>query len=155
GTHFIVDEAHTTGCLGPAGSGLVDASKLRGRVLATVHTGGKALGVVGAYICGPRRLRELLINRCRHFVFTTALPPVISEWWLAALQRVQRDEAGRASLCRNVEVFRRELERRGVAVGGNDYIVPLVLGDDLRTMRVASELARRGWDIRGIRQPSV
>src|SRR5581483_7735863 len=60
--HLIVDEAHATGCFGAAGSGCVDAAGLRGRVLATVHTGGKALGVMGAYVCGPARLRELLIN---------------------------------------------------------------------------------------------
>src|SRR5262249_44403119 len=47
--HVLVDEAHSTGCFGPAGSGRVDAARLRGRVLATVHTGGKALGVCGAY----------------------------------------------------------------------------------------------------------
>src|SRR5262249_37524850 len=69
GAHVIVDEAHSTGCFGPAGSGCVDAAGLRGRVLATVHTGGKALGVCGAYVCGSARLRELLINRCRHFIF--------------------------------------------------------------------------------------
>src|SRR5262249_10947678 len=58
--HLIVDEAHATGCFGANGSGCVDAAGLRGRVLATVHTGGKALGVTGAYVCGPARLRELL-----------------------------------------------------------------------------------------------
>src|SRR5262249_5446211 len=50
GAHVLVDEAHATGCYGPAGSGCVDAAGLRGRVLATVHTGGKALGVAGAYV---------------------------------------------------------------------------------------------------------
>src|SRR5262249_49070332 len=115
----------------------------------------KALGVVGAYICGSRRLRDLLINRCRHFAFTTALPPVIGEWWLAALERVQRDKSGREWLCGNAEFFRRELERHRVPVSGSDYIIPLVRGDAERTRRVASELARRGGDIRGIRPPSV
>src|SRR5262249_10989144 len=67
GTSVIVDEAHSTGCFGPFGSGCVDTAGLRARVLATVHTGGKALGVAGAYVCGSALLRELLINRCRHF----------------------------------------------------------------------------------------
>src|SRR5205807_9317410 len=68
GAQVIVDEAHSTGCFGPVGSGCVDAAGLRARVLATVHTGGKALGVCGAYVCSSAQLRELLINRCRHFV---------------------------------------------------------------------------------------
>src|SRR5205823_11671494 len=98
GAHVIVDEAHSTGCFGLTGSGCVDAAGLRGRVLATIHTGGKALGVCGAYLCGPALLRELLINRCRHFIFTTALPPVIGAWWLDALASVRTDSARRAAL---------------------------------------------------------
>src|SRR5262249_13447913 len=69
GAQVIVDEAHSTGCYGPRGSGCVDAAGLRERVLASVHTGGKALGVMGAYICTSRLVREVLVNRCRHLIF--------------------------------------------------------------------------------------
>jgi 7-keto-8-aminopelargonate synthetase-like enzyme len=155
GAHVIVDEAHSTGCFGPAGSGCVDAAGLRGRVLATVHTGGKALGTCGAYVCGAARLRELLINRCRHFIFTTALPPAVGAWWLEALGRVQSDDAGRADLHRAAAVFRAELARHGVPVLGAHYIVPVVLGGDRRAVQVARSLQEAGWDIRAIRPPSV
>src|SRR5262249_39947709 len=80
GAHVVVDEAHATGCFGPTGGGCVDSAGLRRRVLATVHTGGKALGVAGAYVCGSALLRDLLVNLCRHFVFTTALPPAVGSW---------------------------------------------------------------------------
>src|SRR5438132_12246963 len=92
GASVIVDEAHSTGCFGPTGSGCVDAAGLRERVLATVHTGGKALAVAGAYLCGSALLRELLINRCRHFIFTTALPPIMAAGWPDALRRVRPDQ---------------------------------------------------------------
>jgi 8-amino-7-oxononanoate synthase len=155
GAHVIVDEAHSTGCFGPAGSGCVDAAGLRGRVLATVHTGGKALGACGAYVCGPARLRELLINRCRHFIFTTALPPAVGAWWLEALARVRSDHAGRAALHRAAAVLRAELARHGVPALGAHYIVPVVLGGDGRAAQVARRLREAGWDIRAIRPPSV
>jgi 8-amino-7-oxononanoate synthase len=155
GAHVIVDEAHSTGCFGPAGSGCVDAAGLRGRVLATVHTGGKALGVCGAYVCGSARLRELLINRCRHFIFTTALPPTVGAWWLEALDRVQSDHAGRANLHQAAAVLRAELARHGVPVLGAHYIVPVVLGSDGRAVQVACRLREAGWDILAIRPPSV
>ena len=74
---LIVDEAHATGCFAANGSGLVDSLKLRSRVLATVHTGGKALAVPGAYLAGSALLKQFLVNRCRHLIFTTALPPLI------------------------------------------------------------------------------
>jgi 7-keto-8-aminopelargonate synthetase-like enzyme len=155
GAHVIVDEAHSTGCFGPAGSGCVDAAGLRGRVLATVHTGGKALGVCGAYVCGFAQLRELLINRCRHFIFTTALPPAIGYWWLEALARVRADDAGRAALHQAATTFRAELTRHGVPVLGAHYIVPVVLGTEQRAVQVASRLRAAGWDIRAVRPPSV
>jgi 8-amino-7-oxononanoate synthase len=155
GAHVIVDEAHSTGCFGAAGSGCVDAAGLRGRVLATMHTGGKALGVCGAYVCGSARLRELLINRCRHFIFTTALPPTVGAWWLEALDRVQPDHARRADLHQGAAVLRAELAHHGVPVLGAHYIVPVVLGSDGHAVQVARRLRQAGWDIRAVRPPSV
>jgi 8-amino-7-oxononanoate synthase len=155
GAAVIVDEAHSTGCFGSAGSGCIDAAGLRSRVLATVHTGGKALGVAGAYVCGSVLLKELLINRCRHFIFTTALPPAIGAWWLAALMRVRADDAGRAALHEAAATFRTRLARRGVPTLGSQYIVPVVLGEDGPAVRAAGCLRAAGWDIRAIRPPSV
>jgi 8-amino-7-oxononanoate synthase len=155
GAHLIVDEAHATGCFGPAGSGCVDGAGLRDRVLATVHTGGKALGVAGAYVCGSARLKELLVNRCRHFLFTTALPPAVGAWWLDVLPHVASDEAGRAALHERAALFRGELTRRGVVAGGAHYLVPVVLGADGRAVEAARRLQAAGWDIRAIRPPTV
>jgi 8-amino-7-oxononanoate synthase len=155
GASVIVDEAHSTGCFGPAGSGCVDAASLRGRVLATVHTGGKALGVAGAYVCGTALLRELLINRCRHFIFTTALPPSIGAWWLDALARVQADDAARAALHQGAATFRARLADQGVPALGDHYIIPVVLGADNKAVQAAERLREAGWDIRAIRPPSV
>lgn len=155
GASLIVDEAHSTGCFGPAGSGCVDDAGLRSRVLATVHTGGKALGVAGAYICGHALLKELLVNRCRHFIFTTALPAAIGAWWLDALARVRADDAGRAALHEATATFRRQLGHHGVAALGAHYIIPIVLGEDRHAVRAAHGLRDAGWDIRAIRPPSV
>ncbi len=155
GAHVIVDEAHSTGCFGPAGSGLVDALGLRPRVLATVHTGGKALGVTGAYVCGSHLLRDYLVNRCRHLIFTTALPAVIGSWWLDMLPRVKGDDAGRVQLHANATRFRAALAGRGVPALGDTYVVPVVLGDDPRSVQAAARLQELGYDVRAIRPPSV
>jgi 8-amino-7-oxononanoate synthase len=154
-THVIVDEAHATGCFGATGSGLVDQLGLRARVLATVHTGGKALGVPGAYIAGSALLKELLINRCRHLIFTTALPPQLAAWWLEALQRVHEDEQSRRRLHANVRAFRQGLAQAGVGAQGEHYIVPVVLGEDGKAVRAATSLLAAGYDIRAIRPPTV
>jgi 8-amino-7-oxononanoate synthase len=153
--HVIVDEAHSTGCYGEMGSGCVDDAGLRDQVLATVHTGGKALGVMGAYICGSRLLKEYLVNKCRHLIFTTALPPIVGAWWLDMLRRVQNDEATRKRLHGNSGQFRSALAARGIAATGTEYVVPLILGDDDRAVRIATQLQGQGFDVRAIRPPSV
>ncbi len=73
--HFIVDEAHATGVIGERGEGLVQKLKLQNRCFARVHTFGKALACHGAVILGSDLLRNYLINFCRPFIYSTALPP--------------------------------------------------------------------------------
>jgi 8-amino-7-oxononanoate synthase len=155
GAHVIVDEAHSTGCFNVSGSGCVDEAGVRSRILASVHTGGKALGVPGAYIAGSRLLTEYLTNRCRHLIFTTALPPECGRWWLEMLPKVQTDGAGRRALHENATLFRSELAQHGINALGEHYIVPIVLGDDPRAVAASRRLQEAGFDIRAIRPPSV
>jgi 8-amino-7-oxononanoate synthase len=75
GAHLIVDEAHATGVIGEKGEGLVQFLGLQSRCFARIHTFGKALGCHGAIILGSHKLREYLINFCRPFIYSTALPP--------------------------------------------------------------------------------
>lgn len=153
--HLIVDEAHSTGCFGDDGSGCIDSAGLRDQVLATVHTGGKALGVFGAYICGSARLKALLVNRCRHLLFTTALPPVVGAWWLEMLPRVQADRDRRQALHDNARLLRAGLADLGISALGGHYVVPVVLRSDARAVLAAEQLHQAGWDIRAVRPPSV
>jgi len=155
--HAIFDEAHATGCFGTEGSGMVNAMRLRNRapILATVHTGGKALGVPGAYVCCSKALKELLINRCRHFIFTTALPPTVGQWWLDAIESVKRDESGRGRLHENAEIFRGQLLKTSVKAEGRHFIVPVILGEDAAAVRAAEALQKQGFDVRAIRPPTV
>jgi 8-amino-7-oxononanoate synthase len=155
GANLIVDEAHSTGCYGDTGSGCVDHDGLRNRVLATIHTGGKALGVFGAYIAGSRLLKDYLINKCRHLIFTTALPAECGRWWLEMLPKVSTDQDGREALHTGARLCRDELTRHGIPTLGSEYIVPVVIGDDPTAVRVAAAIRDAGFDVRAIRPPSV
>jgi len=155
GAHLIVDEAHATGCFGETGSGCVDVAGVRSRALATVHTGGKGLALPGAYIAGSKLLKEFLTNRCRHLIFTTALPPAVGGWWADGITRVQGDSRSRQRLHSNAALFRSELAKRVVPAAGTDYIVPVMIGDDGRAAAAAARLQDSGLDVRAIRPPSV
>jgi 8-amino-7-oxononanoate synthase len=129
GALLIVDEAHATGLYGERHSGRVEETGVRERVLATVHTGGKALGAAGAWVAGSTELRDILLQRARSFVFSTAP--------LSALLRTA-------------------LQGHGVDVRSDvSPIVPIVVGANEAALRLQGGLASAGFDARAVRPPTV
>ena len=157
---LVVDEAHATGVFGPGGRGLVAAlpraSSDRGRPanVITLHTLGKGLGCEGALLCGPAVMREFLINRARGFIFSTAPSPLNAAIARAALRICAGADDRRAALAARIAVARGVLVPHGAVCHGSP-IMPLILGTDARTMAVAAKLQAAGFDVRGIRPPTV
>ena len=116
----MVDEAHGTGVFGANGAGVVAKLGLASRVLVQMGTLGKALGGFGAYVAGSRELCDLLINRCRSFIFTTSLPPAVMAMALAAIDLVQSEPERRAALQHNCQKLKQGLSRLGFELGKSD-----------------------------------
>jgi len=154
---LMVDEAHATGVLGRHGAGLVEVLDLAPRVTVQMGTLGKALGGFGAYVAGSRALIDLLINRARTFVFTTALPPPVVAAAGAALTLVEREPERRAAVRRNAARLRQGLLALGYDVRGDaeSHIVPSVIGDATATMALSDALLAHGVFAHGIRPPTV
>ena len=156
GAMVLVDEAHATGVYEPNGAGLVAKLGLGDRVMIQMGTLGKALGGFGAYVAGRNALRELLINRCRSFIFTTALPPAVMAMGIAAIDLVKQEPERRQSLRRNCDTLRAGLTRLGFTLGGSrSQILPLIVGDAGACMELSEELLSRGIFAQGIRPPTV
>jgi 8-amino-7-oxononanoate synthase len=155
GAVVIVDEAHATGLYGARGSGRVEALGLRGRVLATIHTGGKALGSGGAWVAGSSALRDVLINRARAFIFSTAPIPVLAAALHAGLYLVDQEPERRREVHRKSALLRRALAAAGIQTGGDSPIVPLIVGSNDAALELQSGLMAAGFDVRAIRPPSV
>ncbi len=153
GAILLADEAHATGVYGPGGRGLVADLPARDHVIS-LHTCGKALGVEGALLCGPGAMRESLVNRARGLIFSTAPSPLIAAVVRAALRIVADGDAMRDELAARIAAARDLLAPLGALCHGSP-IVPLVLGGDVRTMAVAARLQTAGFDVRGIRPPTV
>jgi len=151
---LMIDEAHATGVYGPHGRGL--AAGLEGCAnVVTVHTCGKALGVFGAIVCLAAPLRDVLVNRCRNFIFATAPSPLVAASVRAALRIVAASDDRRAALAARVALAERELLRTcGVAPSGSQ-VQPVIVGADARAMSLAARMRARGYDIRAIRPPTV
>jgi len=120
-----------------------------------VHTCGKAMGVEGALICGPRILVDYLINRARAFIFSTAPSPLMAVAASAALDRIE--QAG--DLRERLKTLMVDASENICAPLGlpapRSQIVPIILGEDRRAMAAAAALQQAGFDVRGIRPPTV
>jgi 8-amino-7-oxononanoate synthase len=156
GAMVMVDEAHATGVYEPSGAGLVAKLGLGDRVPIQMGTLGKALGGFGAYVAGSKALRELLINRCRSFIFTTSLPPAVMAMGMAAIDLVMREPERRQALWNNCEGLRAGLKELGYSLGGSQsQILPLMVGDATACMRLSEKLLDGRIFAQGIRPPTV
>jgi glycine C-acetyltransferase len=152
---LMVDEAHATGVLGSRGAGLAEAEGVGARVTVQMGTLGKALGGAGAYVAGSRALVELLVNRARSFIYTTALAPAAVAAAGAALEVVAAEPERRAALARNAAQLREGLRALGFEVRGDTHIVPVIVGDNRAALALAEALLARGVLALAIRPPTV
>jgi len=151
---LIVDEAHATGVFGEQGRGLT--APFEGREnLIVIHTCGKALGAVGAIVMLPRVLRDFMVNRCRPLIFATAPSPLMAVAVQEGLSILQQEPDRQQRLARLVAFTHRELATRGARSPSHSQIVPYIVGDNARAMALAHAMQTRGFDIRGIRPPTV
>ena len=151
---LIVDEAHATGVYGEQGRGLTALYEWREN-LVVVHTCGKALGAAGALVTAPSVLRDFMVNRCRPFIFATAPSPLTAVAVQEALSILQQEPDRQQRLANLVAFTHREVAARGGSRPSGSQILPYIVGDNARAMALASALQVRGFDIRGIRPPTV
>jgi 8-amino-7-oxononanoate synthase len=153
---LIVDEAHAVGVFGARGSGLIEAAGLDPTSCVSVNPAGKALGAAGAFVAGPARLVDYLVQRARPFVFSTAPPPSLAGALDASLTIVGEEPVRRERLLARAAYFRSRLRRLGLSVSDEvTQIVPVIIGDNLRAVAVADQLQAEGFDVRAIRPPAV
>jgi 8-amino-7-oxononanoate synthase len=151
---LFVDEAHATGVHGTDGRGF--AAELEGRDnVVVLHTCGKALGAEGALVGASGILCDYLINHARPFIYATAPSPLMAAVVREALKILSDEPERRRKLhsmiaCANEKV----LGVLGRESSGSQ-ILPVILGDNARTLRVAEQMQADGFDIRAIRPPTV
>ena len=148
---LLVDEAHATGLLGATGAGLAEAMGLKGRVPLLMGTLGKALGSFGAFVACSAELRSHLVNTCRGFIFSTALPPPVAAAALEGIRIARAEPRRRRSSLGYAQSVRSAL---GLAEAAS-AIVPVLVGSNETALRLAKELQGRGLDVRAVRPPTV
>jgi 8-amino-7-oxononanoate synthase len=153
GAWLMLDEAHATGLYGPTGAGLAQAGGFGSQVEIQMGTLSKAVGASGGYICGVKPLIDLLINRARSFIFSTAPMPAAAATAKAGLDliRGQQGETRRTTLWHRVESFCAELGLKNT----ESAIIPFIIGDEAKAMAKAAALREQGVLIPAVRYPTV
>ncbi|MEQ1579117.1 MAG: 8-amino-7-oxononanoate synthase [Steroidobacteraceae bacterium] len=157
GAHLVVDDAHGMGVLGRNGRGSVDAAGLDGvSVPILMGTLGKAFGTFGAFVAGSGSLIELLIQKSRTYIYTTALPPPIAAATRASLRISQEEEWRRERLHRHIARFREHATAKGwPLLASATPIQPLILGSEEAALGASAELLEAGVLASAIRPPTV
>jgi 8-amino-7-oxononanoate synthase len=155
GAWLMVDEAHATGLYGPNRRGLVEELGVSDRLEIQMGTLGKALGASGGYLCGSRPLTDLLINRARSFIFSTAPVPAAAAAANAAIQLVQTQagEDRRNTLWQRVSDLASPLALRSPSF--HSAIIPILVGGEAKAVEAAVALREQGIFVPAIRYPTV
>lgn len=152
--NLIVDEAHALGVFGKNGAGLVHELDLCNKVFARVITFGKALGTHGAAVLGSKQLKDYLINFCRAFIYTTALPP-------AAVQHIKQgyqqllDSGNQQQLYQNIALFKKQLKHSVRVIPSDSAIQCIIISGNEQVKLAAKQLQQNGMDVRPILSPTV
>ena len=155
GAWLMVDEAHATGLYGKNRRGLAEELGVGGQIEIQMGTLGKALGAGGGYICGSRTLIDLLVNRARSFIFSTAPVPAAAAAATAAIRFVQsaQGEARRKTLWARVAEFQSATGNRQSKIPS--AIVPILIGDETKAVEAAAKLREQNIFVPAIRHPTV
>jgi 8-amino-7-oxononanoate synthase len=151
---LVIDEAHATGVFGPSGRGL--AAHLEGQEnVISLHTCGKALGVMGALVLAPKSLRDFLINRARLFIYATAPSPLMAATVRESLDLIARSPQRIARLHDLITHAGREFHTKIGLISSGSQIQPIIVGSDTRAVALADAMKAKGFDIRAVRPPTV
>lgn len=154
---LMVDDAHGFGWLGDTGAGVTEHFGLgQIQVPVLMATLGKSLGCFGAFIAGSHDLIDYLVQCCRPYVYSTALPPAVAAASRASLGVIRREPERRAHLRTLIERFRQGARERGIPVMDSwTPIQPVLVGSEKRALTLAEQLAGRGFWVGAIRPPTV
>jgi 8-amino-7-oxononanoate synthase len=154
---LVVDDAHGIGVLGANGRGAVEAAGLNcEEVPVLVGTLGKAFGSFGAFVAGTEDLVELLIQRARSYIYTTALPQPVAAATRAALRIAREESWRRQRVLTLTERFRAAARRAGVPLADSATpIQPIPLGSSQAALAAQHALHEAGFWVVAIRSPTV
>ncbi|MFN8288234.1 MAG: 8-amino-7-oxononanoate synthase [Chitinophagales bacterium] len=153
---LIVDEAHANGLYGKDGSGLANQAGIEDKCLARIYTFGKAIGSCGAAVVCAQPLKEFLLNYCRPFIFSTALPFTNLAVIKCAYGYLSNVQNRREYLIKLAVSFKKAMREANFSVvGSSGPIQSIVLKGNDKVKALAEKVRQKGFDVRPILYPTV
>lgn len=151
---LMVDEAHATGVVGEKGAGLLQQLNLEDKCFARIHTFGKACGAHGAIILGSAKLKKYLINFCRQFIYTTALPPSVVEGIFISYKIFPGLKKERENINQLIRIFKKAELEYSILPSDTPIQIVIIPGNN-KVKKIAETLQENDFDIRPILYPTV
>jgi len=153
---LMVDEAHATGTIGNSGRGLINQLDLESKIPFAMGTMSKGIGSYGGFIACSNNFKKLLIQEASSFIYTTALPPSTISASIAAIEIMERESSLGLDLQKKSTKFRKIMNESGIdTMNSKSQIIPIVIGDNQKTLNIAERLSKEGIIVGAIRPPTV
>lgn len=156
GARVLVDDAHSTGVLGKTGAGTSEHFNMKGQVDLELGTMSKALSGLGGYVCGDGDVVEYLRFYSNSYVFAATIPAPVAAGVIASIDVMLREPERLAKLWDNIYYFRTRLLNAGFDLENSDSaIIPIVVGDDAKTLFFGRAVRARGMFCQTVVFPGV
>ena len=160
--YLYIDDAHGYGVLGKTGQGVLehyeqkDSIKkiAKDRIIYTL-TLSKAVGVSGALVCANKKIVDLVVNKSRTYIYTTAEQPALMYGIKRSFDIIKKNHSLRSKINDHIYLFRRLINHKNLLVDSITPIQPLVIGDDKKVIKISNLLIELGFYVPAIRPPTV
>ena len=160
--YLYIDDAHGYGILGKSGQGILehyekkDSIKkiAKDRIIYTL-TLSKAVGVSGALVCANKKIIDLVINKSRTYIYTTAEQPALMYGIKRSFEIIKKNHSLRSKINDHIYLFRRLINHKNLLVDSITPIQSLVIGDDKKAVKISNLLIELGFYVPAIRPPTV
>jgi len=160
--YLYIDDAHGYGVLGKSGQGVLehyekkDSIKkiAKDRIIYTL-TLSKAVGVSGALVCANKKIVDLVVNKSRTYIYTTAEQPALMYGIKRSFDIIKKNHSLRRKVNDHIYLFRRLINQKNLLVDSITPIQPLVIGDDKKVIKISNLLIELGFYVPAIRPPTV
>lgn len=156
GARLLVDDAHSVGVLGDHGRGTAEHFGVEDEVDLVLGTFSKSFASLGGFICGDSQVIDFIQHNARSLIFSASMPPAAVESVRTSLDIIRNEPERREKLWNNTEMMRRELNEMGLDTGNsNTPVIPVIVGEELKTYSVWKELFKRGVYTNACVSPAV